>query len=184
MDVITAHQNGFINVIASSGTALTSEQVKLLKRYSGNIALAFDMDAAGELAAERGIKEAMQAEMNIKLIELPQGKDPDECIKQDSEAWQKCVAEAKPMMQYYFDKTLVGLDSDKVDDRRQAVKILLPVIGQLGNKVEQDFWLKKLSQTIDVNENSLREILNTTCPYPFSLFHNLFQSPQIFHSPL
>ncbi len=159
MDVITAHQNGFKNVVASSGTALTEEQVKLLKRYSNNIALAFDMDAAGEIAAERGIKEAMQEELNIKVIELPKDKDPDECIRQDRETWQKCLKQAKSMMQYYFDKTLVDLDLDKVEDRRQAAKVLLPVIAQLGNKIEQDFWLKKLSQIIDVNENSLRETL-------------------------
>ncbi|MCK4553534.1 DNA primase [Candidatus Parcubacteria bacterium] len=160
MDVITAHQHGFTNVVASSGTALTAEQIALLKRYSPNIALAFDMDEAGDLAAERGIAHAMQAEMNIKVIELSTGKDPDECIKQNSDEWQKAVGQAKPVMQYYFDKTFVNLDLEKVEARRQAAKILLPVIAKLNNKIEQDFWLKKLSQTIDVAENYLLEALS------------------------
>lgn len=159
MDVITAHQHGFKNVIASSGTALTAEQVVLLKRYTNNIALGFDMDEAGGLAAERGIARAMQAEMNIKVIEIAGGKDPDECIKRNPDAWKEAVARAKPMMQYYFDKTFAGLDLDRVECKREAAKILLPVIAKLGNMIERDFWLKKLSQKVDVAENYLREAL-------------------------
>ena len=160
MDVITAHQHGFTNLVASSGTALTADQVALLKRYSPNLALAFDMDKSGELAAERGIAQAMQAEMNIKVIELPIGKDPDECIKREPDKWRQAVANAKPVMQYYFDKTIISLDLEKVENKRRAVKVLLPVIAKLGNKIEQDFWLKQLSQTTEVAENLLREALS------------------------
>ncbi|MBU4455297.1 DNA primase [Patescibacteria group bacterium] len=159
MDVITAHQHGFKNVIASSGTALTAEQTALIKRYTGNIALAFDMDEAGGLAAERGIAQAMAAEMNIKVVELSGSKDPDECIKQNPDEWRNAVAQAKPMMQYYFDKTFASLDLDQVEGKRAAAKILLPIIAKLGNMIERDFWLKKLSQKIDVAENYLREAL-------------------------
>ncbi len=159
MDVITAHQNGFRNVVASSGTALTTEQVKLIKRYTNNIALAFDMDKAGELAADRGIREAMQAEMNIKVIEVPSGKDPDECIKNNPSDWKRAVENAKPMMQYYFDKTFEKMDLTKVDDQRKAAQILLPIIAKLGNKIDQDFWINKLSGRIGREEYVLREIL-------------------------
>lgn len=161
MDAITAHQHGFKNVIASSGTALTAEQVALLKRYTNNIALGFDMDEAGGLAAERGIAQAMQAAMSIKVIEITGGKDPDECIKRNPDAWQEAVERAKPVMEYYFDKTFAGLDLDQVDGKREAAKILLPVIAKLGNTIERDFWLKKLSQKIDVAENYLREALES-----------------------
>ncbi len=172
MDVITAHQNGYKNVVASSGTALTSEgdrdktqaelqkkQVDLLKRYSSNIFLAFDMDKAGEIAAERGIKEAMSAEMNTKIVLIPEGKDPDECIKNNKEGWEEAVKDAKPIMEYYFDKIFFNLDLDQVENKRKAVRELLPILFRLGNKIEQDFWLKKLSQTIDVREDVLRETL-------------------------
>jgi DNA primase len=126
------------------------------------------MDEAGELAAERGIKEAMAAEMNIKVIVLPAGKDPDECIRKNPEVWEKAVEEAKLMLQYYFDKTLVDLDLDMVENRRKAAKILLPIIAKLGNKIEQDFWLKNLSEKIDVKEDLLRETLSKLSPvrYP------------------
>jgi DNA primase len=159
MDVITAHRRGYKNVVASSGTALTSEQVALLKRYSNNIALAFDMDKAGEMAAERGINEALRAEMSVKVIEVPAGKDPDECIKNDKEGWEKAVKASKPVMEYYFGKTFDGLDLSLVDDKRKAVKELLPVLAKLGNKIERDFWLKRLSETIDIREDILYETL-------------------------
>jgi DNA primase len=159
MDVITAHQNGFKNVVASSGTALTTEQIKLIKRYTNNIALAFDMDKAGEMAADRGIREAMQAEMNIKVIEVPSGKDPDECIKNNPDEWKRAVENAKPMMQYYFDKTFEKMDLTQVDDQRKAAQRLLPIIAKLGNKIDQDFWINKLSGRIGREEFVLREIL-------------------------
>ena len=160
MDVITARQNGFENVIASSGTALTADQVLLLKRYSPNLIIAFDMDKAGELAAERGIAQAMRQEMNIKVVELSQGKDPDEFIKKDPKAWEEAVKSAKPMMQYYFDKTLAVMNLEDVDNKRRAIKVLLPVIAKLGNKIERDFWLKKLSQKVDVEPRFLYEAMD------------------------
>ena len=157
MDAITAHQHGFANVVASSGTSLTTEQVAMLKRYTNNIALAFDMDAAGEMAAERGAEEAMRVGMNIKVITLTSGKDPDECIKSSPAEWEKAVQGAKQMMQYYFDKTFVNLDLSQVEDKRKAAAKLLPILAQLSNKIDQDFWLRKLSESIDIQEPSLRE---------------------------
>ncbi|MEK7098145.1 MAG: DNA primase [Patescibacteria group bacterium] len=159
MDVITAHQHGFRNIIASSGTSLTVEQINLLKRYSTNIALAFDMDNAGEMASERGMKTAMQMDMNIKVIEVPNGKDPDECIKQSPEVWKKAVETAKPMMRYCFDKIISKLNLDNIEHKRQAAKKLLPVIGELNSRIEQDYWVKRLSELIDIKEYVLRETL-------------------------
>ncbi|MBU0722348.1 DNA primase [Patescibacteria group bacterium] len=159
MDAITAEQNGFNNIIASSGTALTAEQVNLIKRYSNNLFLSFDMDKAGDLAAERGIAQAMQAEMNIKVIEIQGAKDPDECIKNNPESWRQAVQNAKPMMRYYFDKTFLNLNLKDYEGQNKAEKILLPIIAKFGSKTEQDYWLKKLSQEVDANENFLREKL-------------------------
>lgn len=160
MDVITAHQNNWKNVVASSGTALTLEQVNLIKRLTSNIYLAFDMDKAGELAADRGIREAMNADMSIKIIEVPEGKDPDECIKNNLPAWELAVKNAKPMMQYYLDKTFAKFDIKQVAGKQQSAKFLLPIIAKLGNKVEQSYWLKQLAEALDVPENVLRETIN------------------------
>ena len=170
MDVITAHQSGFKNVVASSGTALTGgdkdriskdlkEQVFVLKRYTNNLYLCFDMDKAGEMASERGIAQAMQAEMNIKVIELPEGKDLDEFIKKNPSGWPQAVMAAKPMMRYFFDKIFARFDKQEYEGQRQIIKKLLPLISKFGSKIEQDFWLKRLGQEIDAKENYLREKL-------------------------
>lgn len=164
MDVITAHQNGYKNVVASSGTALTENQIIILKRYSNNISLSFDMDKAGEMAADRGIKEAMRADVNTKIIELPHGKDPDECIRKSGTDWETAVKNAKPVMQYYFDKTFTDLDLELVENKREAVRKLLPTIAKIGNEIEKDFWLNKLSQTLDVREDILRETMQKINP--------------------
>ena len=160
MDAIMAQQHGFTNTIATSGTALTADQVKLIKRYTNNLFLSFDMDAAGDLAAERGIAQAMAAEMNIKVIEVKGAKDPDECLRHSPENWRQAITGAKPMMQYYFDKVFAKYDKKDFPGQNQAAKILLAVIAKFGSKLEQDFWLKKLSQEVDAKENSLREKLN------------------------
>lgn len=159
MDVITAHQNGFKNIIASSGTALTKEQLNLIKRYTKNIALAFDMDKAGELAAERAIKEAQIAEMNIKVIEVPNGKDPDDCIKNDIEGWKKAVEEAKHMMAYCIDKTFSKFDVADITERVRGINVLTKLLVNINNSIERDYWVKELSEKTDTKEIDIKNEL-------------------------
>ena len=110
MDVITAHQNGFKNAIASMGTAVTEKQVSILKRLTRNMALALDADAAGEEAMLRTVGYENTLDAEIKVIILPEGKDPDDVIKEDAQNWQKLVAEAVPIVDYTFDRATAGLD--------------------------------------------------------------------------
>ena len=159
MDVIACHQFGFKNAVASSGTALTTEQVTLLKRYTNNIALCFDADAAGQLAADRGIKEAMAQEMNIRVIIIPSGKDPDDALRQDRSSFELAVKEAKPMMEYYFNKVTAGLDLSAVETKKDVAKKMLAMIAKLANKIEAAHWLKVTSQALETDENALRESL-------------------------
>lgn len=159
MDTIACHQFNFKNVVASSGTALTAEQISLLKRYTKNIALCFDADAAGQLAADRGIKEAMLQGMNIKVIIIPHGKDPDDALRQDLASFVLAVKESKPMMDYYFSKITAGLNLELVDNKKDVADKMLNMIVKLANKVEADYWLKIVSQTLGIDENILRESL-------------------------
>ncbi|PIR12682.1 DNA primase [Candidatus Falkowbacteria bacterium CG11_big_fil_rev_8_21_14_0_20_39_10] len=159
MDAITAHRQGFKNVVASSGTALTVEQLTLIKRYTNKIALAFDMDTAGQRAAERGIREAMRAEMDVRVVKIAPGEDPDSYIKNNPTGWAKAVKEAKSIMEYYFEIVFSGLDQDKIENRREAARKLLPIIAKIGNKIEQGHWLKQLGQKIDTSEEILRETM-------------------------
>ncbi|PLX21281.1 DNA primase [Candidatus Parcubacteria bacterium] len=159
MDVITAHQNDFKNVVASSGTALTQEQLTLIKRYTKNISLAFDMDKAGELAAERAIKEAQKAEMNIKVIEVPNGKDPDDCIKTDINGWRSALMESKHMMDYYIEKTFSKFDVNDITQRLKGIQVVLKLLSNITNSIERDYWVKELSEKTDTRETDIKNEL-------------------------
>ncbi len=159
MDVLSAWQAGSENIIASSGTALTMDQISILKRYTNNLAIAFDSDLAGESAAKRGIDLALSQEINVKVIILPDGKDPDECIKKNPKNWFLAIKDAKSIIEYYFERAFSSLDLSKVEDKKKAAKILLPIIARVGNKIEQSHWLQKLAGALNVTENILRESL-------------------------
>ncbi|MFH1536741.1 MAG: DNA primase [Patescibacteria group bacterium] len=163
MDVVSTHQSGFNNVVATSGTALTEFQVDLLKRYSSNLIIAFDMDAAGAEAAKRGIDLAMQKEMNIKILTLPEDvKDPDELIKKDPALFKQAIKDSQSIMDYYFSTTLKNLDLSKVDDKKKAASALLPIISKIGESIEQTHYLQKLSELINVSEEILRKKITKT----------------------
>lgn len=159
MDVIACHQAGQTNTVASSGTALTIEQAKLLKRFTNNLYIAFDADSAGQMAAERGLGVALEEGMQVKIIRLPAeaGKDPDECLKKNPELWFKAVEQAESIMDYFFQKTLANKDLKKPADRSEVAKILLTQIVKIPDVIEQDFWLKKLADILNIEVSLLRE---------------------------
>ncbi len=166
MDVIASHQANIKNVIASSGTALTLEQLKILKRYTNNLAIAFDADLAGQIAAQRGIDNALSLGMNIKIIRLPAEingqaiKDPDDCIKQGKEYWQKSIDRAVSIMDFYFNKILNQYDKNDPQDKKEITAKLLKQISKLADKIEQDYWLKQLAEKLEISENILWETFN------------------------
>jgi len=161
MDVIACHQAEFKNTIASSGTALTAEQIKIIKRYTNNIALSFDMDEAGKTAAKRAVELALAADMNIKIINIPEAKDPDECIRNNSKNWANAVKNAPLFLDYYFDETLLKTDIKKAEDKKNAAKTLLSLIAKIGDPIVKSHYIKKLSKILDVDESILNEILET-----------------------
>jgi DNA primase len=161
MDVIMSSQEGFANTIASSGTALGKEQLKIIKRYTNNLYLAFDMDKAGQMAADRGIKEALEEEMNIKIILLPEGKDPADLLKQDESLYDKAVKEAKNMMEYYIEKILSEYDITKIDEKRLASAKVMTLLNKIKNDIEKDYWTKVISEKLDISETVLREYLDS-----------------------
>ena len=160
MDALSSYQAGAINVVAVSGTAFTLDQLNILKRYTSNIAIAFDTDIAGESASKRGIDLALSQEMSVKIITLPKGKDPDECIKNNPADWFKAIKEAQSIMEYYFAQVKGRFDLTKPEGKREAAKILLNIINKIGNKIEQAHWLQQLGDLIKVDETVLRESLS------------------------
>ncbi len=158
MDVVACHQAGMTNVVAASGTALTAEQIKLLKRYTPNIAMAFDADAAGQNAGKRGIGIAMEEGMNIRVIQIPPGfaKDADECLKKDSAVWFKAVEGAKGVMDWYFAVTLLNLNRNDPKRKQEAAALLLTEIARIPYAVERDEWVKRLAEELAIEVSILR----------------------------
>jgi len=159
MDCLMSYQAGVQNVVASSGTALTADQVGLLKRFSSNLVLAFDQDAAGAQAALRGVDQALMAKMSVRIVRLSQGKDPDELIRHDLPAWQKAIETAQPLMEYYVQEATNGRDLNSVEDKKAVVKFLLPIIGKLGDAVEQAHYLQQLADLVHVDIAILRQTM-------------------------
>jgi DNA primase len=158
MDCILSHQVGVPNVVAASGTALTPWHLNLLKRYSQNLTLSFDMDAGGNEASKRGIDLARREGFNIKMTIMPEGKDPaDVIVDQNGEAWQEIADKAKPIVEYYFNLAFAGRDPNNISDKKEIAKIVLPEIKKLSNKIEQNYWLQELAKKLKAREEDVEQ---------------------------
>lgn len=154
-DVILSHQAGIENTVASSGTALTSYQLMILKRYTENLITAFDMDLAGNSATKRGIDLAQEQGFNIKVVVMPKDKDPADIISENSEQWKELVENAKTILDFYFDISFSRYDASTAQGKKEISDILLPVIKKIPNKIEQSHWIQKLCQKLEVGEQAV-----------------------------
>jgi len=161
MDAIMAHQAGTTNVIATSGTALTSNHLSILKRYSDNLFTAFDMDIAGDSATKRSINLAQSMGFNIKIVIMPEDKDPADVAK-EPEKWQNLIDRAKNIHDFYFENTLSRFDKNTLEGKKEISKILLPVIKRIPNKIEQSHWVKSLAEVLEVKEEDIEAELQKT----------------------
>jgi len=168
MDVIAAHQFGFRNVVACLGTALTAEQLSQLNRYTDNFILALDADTAGQQATLRGLNQARQAlkrkakpaftstgrmylehrlSANLRIAELPEGRDPDDIIRQNIDDWQRVVDRAEPLINYYRKIVDDLYDLNGARGRAEAVDELTPLIAELDDDKQRQRhteWLREL----------------------------------------
>ena len=158
-DVILVSQAGFPNVVATSGTALTPYQLRILKRYSDNLLTAFDMDIAGDSATKRGIGLAQSLGFNIKVLLLLKGSDPADVASKDYELWTKLVGEARSILDFYFETTFSSHNSGTPEGKKEISKILLPVIKRITNNIERSFWVQKLAKGLEVREEDVVEEL-------------------------
>jgi DNA primase len=146
MDVVMLHQFGFTNAVASSGTALTQQQLRTIARFSDRIAFAYDQDKAGIEATKRGIELALQEEMTPYVIQIPKGKDPAECLQKEPEAWTKAYTNRLPYMQWLLNQTLKEVKPDggacSPIEKKSVVKALLPWLLRVTDPVEQAEWMR------------------------------------------
>ena len=160
VDTIMCHQAGFENAVATSGTALTPYQLAILKRYSEKILTAFDMDVAGDWATKRGIDLAQARGFDVKVITMPKDSDPADIILQNPEKWKELVGEAKSILDFYFEGAFSRFDKTMPAGKKEISKILLPLIKRIPNKIEQSYWIQKLSKELGVQEGDVAEELN------------------------
>ncbi len=161
-DTILAHQAGFSNVVATSGTALTPFQLKVLKRYSDNLLTAFDMDVAGNSATKRGIDLAQAEGFNIKIITMPQDKDPADIVLESSEKWKGLVEGAKSIHDFYFETAFSRFDKNTIEGKKDISKVIFPVIKRVPNRIERSVWVKDLAEELEVKEEDILEELDKT----------------------
>jgi DNA primase len=161
-DVMAAHQAGFANVVASLGTALTHGQIELATRYADGVALAYDVDLAGEAATQRGLLEELgpdQSVSRVRVVRIPAGKDPDELIRTDPDAWRRAVAEAKPVIEYFIDRNAADVGLDSVAGKRELTGRVLALLKRVGDPIERNLYLQRLAQLVGVEERVLAEAL-------------------------
>jgi DNA primase len=171
-DALMAHQAGFDNVVASLGTALTPNQIGLLTRYAKRIALAYDVDPAGEKAGTLGVTALtgligqLQADdsgvklEDVRVVRLPQGKDPDELIRETPDEWKEGVAKAKPLVEYLIGHHAARFDLKQSTGRIGFVEAVISAVRDIADPLRRDEALQEVRRVSGVDERVLRQVLD------------------------
>lgn len=157
LDVISSHKTKVRNIVASLGTSLNPRQLQLAKRYTKNIYFCFDTDLAGETALLRSVTLAHIEGLEVKAVTLPEGKDADELINKDKEEWEKVVKNAEPIVDHMIARLNARLDLSKLAGKEEFASIILPIISELPKKLEQMYYIQKVSVILNVSEDVLKE---------------------------
>lgn len=157
MDMIMSFQSGVKNVVASKGTALTSGQIELIKRHTDTILLCFDKDLAGDAASRRGIEMADDAGLNIKVIQIPDGKDPAELAKKDVKLWGLAAENAEPIYDYYLRSVALRFNPKTAEGKKRIGGELIPILAKISDSLTREHYLQKLSALIGISEEILRK---------------------------
>ena len=166
-----AHQAGFDNVVASLGTALTPGQVALLTRYAKRIVLAYDVDAAGEKAGTLGVTalaeliRQLQSDStgvkleDVRVARLPDGKDPDEVVRETPDAWPTIIGAAKPLVEYLIGHHAQRFDLKTPTGRMGFVDAVMPSLRDIDDPLRRDEALLEVRRVSGVEERTLRQVL-------------------------
>ncbi len=184
-DVLMAHQAGYENVVAPMGTALTENQVHLLRRLTRSLYLAMDADSAGAMATLRGmevIREAMGEQAvpvptaqglvrleraldgEVRIVVLPPGRDPDEVIRADPDDWAKRLAEAVPVLDYVLERLTQEADLSTARGKAEAVEQALPLLAEVHDPVQQGHYVQRLAHLVQVDDRAIQARLRQRRP--------------------
>ena len=161
MDAISVYAAGVHNVVASLGTAFTQEQCRHIMRYGAELYFCYDSDAAGQNATVRGLSIARSTGAKVKVVSIPDGKDPDEFIRKHGvEAFRELLKKALPLVDFYIEYVKSKVDISRLEGKLQALNELMPLLSSIrGDNVERNVYVRKLSSLLDMDES---EILNTS----------------------
>ncbi len=177
MDVLQAHQAGFSNVVAQMGTALTEDQLRQLNRYASRLILALDPDAAGLNATMRGLNVARETldgdrvvtfdprgmmrytgllELDIRVVSLPEGNDPDDLIRREPAAWEALLARAIPVADFVIQQGTAHLTAQSSpQEREQVARVLLPILTATESDIQRSSNIQALARRVRIDERAL-----------------------------
>ncbi|MDR3643073.1 MAG: DNA primase [Candidatus Doudnabacteria bacterium] len=157
MDCIAPHQADFKNVVATSGTALTEQQLMMLGRLTKNLKFCFDTDTAGRAASRRAGELALKHGFRIKVIELKNVKDPDELVRRSPNLWQKAVSEAVWFLDYYINLAESSFLPGSVEQKHYLSREVLPLLGFISDPLEQDHYILQMARRFGISEKVIRQ---------------------------
>ncbi|HIQ66624.1 MAG TPA: DNA primase [Candidatus Coproplasma stercoravium] len=160
MDAISLHQGGFKNVVASMGTSLTQEQARLIKRYTDTVLISYDGDGAGQKANMRGLEILKSEGIDVRVVPLPEGLDPDDVIKKlGADEYKKCLESAMPLIDYKMSVTRRGYDISKPEEKVKYVNDALKVVRSAESAAERELLLKNLRDETGISFEALNRDL-------------------------
>lgn len=167
LDVVSSHQVGIKQVVATAGTAMTEHHLRALSRLSGNMRLAFDGDKAGLAATERAIPIAQAVGVDLKIISLPgEAKDPDELIQQNPKLWQQAIDSAQPVVDWVLEQYSQREDMSSAGGKRAFTTAGLAVVRALNDPIEKEHYLKKIASMADSSLSALSQKISQTTEIP------------------
>lgn len=156
MDVISLHQAGFTSAVATLGTALTSEQARLMKRMTDNVVVCYDNDDAGKKATQRAIDILKNTDLNVRVIAVTGGKDPDEFIKvHGAKKFEALISGSRNHVDYKLDEIKNKYNTDIDNERVSCINDMLAILAGLTNKVEIEIYTDKISKMFEISRESL-----------------------------
>ncbi len=167
MDLIACHQAGVTNVVASLGTALTPEQARLIKRNTLNAVMLYDADKAGEMATLRGLEIFLEEGVEVKIVRLPQGHDPDSFIKeQGAESFREELSRAKSLFEYKLALLKQRFDAKTLEGKVKIANEMVQLFSKLRNEISKAAWTKELAKDLALSENAILAEMNKGARVP------------------
>lgn len=158
MDAISLYAAGFDNVVASMGTAFSQEQAKLLQRLADEVIFCYDSDSAGRKASVRAVSIAREAGLKVRIAGVPDGKDPDEYVRQHGkDAFEKVLAAAQNGIDFQIDETILQNNVANLAGKVEAVSNILPFLLECKNEIEASEHIRRLAQRLTIDEGLIAE---------------------------